>query len=169
MCPDCQFDGGGERPTQRILTCGPVRRTMMLAVQRWTADWLTGGISMSRRSTRELLARPIDRRRLLQSGSALGLSAASGLGLSTARYALAQDVTTLKFYHDKAPWQDFFVEQGNLAEAAIGVNWEVTPYSDTTSYQAAVLAALPTDETPDFFTWWSGYRIEDLYAQGVLQ
>jgi multiple sugar transport system substrate-binding protein len=58
---------------------------------------------------------------------------------------------------------------GDLAEAAIGINWEVTPYSDTTSYQAAVLAALPTGETPDFFTWWSGYRIEDLYDQGVLE
>jgi ABC-type glycerol-3-phosphate transport system substrate-binding protein len=124
---------------------------------------------MSRRSTHELLAHPIDRRRLLQGGSALGISAASGLGLSSTRRAHAQDVTTLNFYHDKDPWQDFFIEQGNLAEAAIGVNWEVTPYSDTTSYQAAVLAALPTDETPDFFTWWSGYRIEDLYTQGVLQ
>ena len=75
----------------------------------------------------------------------------------------------LSFYHDKAPWQDFYVEQGKLAEKAIGVNWDVTPYSDTTSYQAAVLAALPTSDTPDFFTWWSGYRMEDLYKQDVLE
>jgi hypothetical protein len=122
---------------------------------------------MSHRQVHDLFGRSIDRRRLLQGGAALGVAAASGLKLSP-NYTLAQDVTTLKFYHDKAGWQDYFVEQGNLAEAAIGVNWEPSPYADTTSYQAAVLAALPTGETPDFFTWWSGYRIEDLYNQDVL-
>ena len=30
---------------------------------------------------------------------------------SPAAGVAAQDVTTLKFYHDKAPWQDFFVER----------------------------------------------------------
>src|SRR5687767_7048019 len=119
-CPDCQFDGGGERPTERILS-GPVRRTMMLAVHRWTADWLTGGNSMSRRTSRDLFTRSLDRRLLMQGSTALGLSAASGLGFSPTRHALAQDVTTLKFSHDKPPWQDFFVEQGNLAESAIGI------------------------------------------------
>lgn len=109
----------------------------------------------------------MNRRRLLQGGAALGLGATSlGAGLHRAS---AQDVAKLSLYHDKAPWQDFFVEMGNLAETSIGVNWESTPYADTTSYQAAVLAALPTNDTPDFFTWWSGYRIEDLYKQGVLE
>jgi multiple sugar transport system substrate-binding protein len=124
---------------------------------------------MSDRLSRDLFGRSIDRRRLLQGSAALGLSAAAGLQLPFAQQAFAQDVTTLKFSHDKAGWQNFFVEQGKLAEAAIGVNWDVTPYADTTSYQAAVLAALPTGDTPDMFTWWSGYRIEDLYNQGVLQ
>jgi multiple sugar transport system substrate-binding protein len=110
----------------------------------------------------------MNRRRLLQGGAALGVAAASGLSLPSAQRTFAQDVTTLKFYHDKAGWQPIFEKQGDLAEAAIGVNWEPSPYADTTSYQAAVLAALPTGETPDFFTWWSGYRIEDLYNQGVL-
>jgi multiple sugar transport system substrate-binding protein len=78
-------------------------------------------------------------------------------------------VTTLKFYHDKTPWQEFFKQMGDMAQQAIGVNWDPTPYSDTTSYQAAVLPSLPTSDAPDFFTWWSGYRIEDLYDQGVLE
>ncbi|MFL5762192.1 MAG: ABC transporter substrate-binding protein [Thermomicrobiales bacterium] len=124
---------------------------------------------MSDRQSPDRFGRSINRRRLLQGSAALGVGAASGLSLLSASDALAQDVTKLKFSHDKANWQDFFVEQGKLAEAAIGVNWDVTPYSDTTSYQAAVLAALPTSDTPDLFTWWSGYRIEDLYNQGVLQ
>lgn len=120
------------------------------------------------RSLRHLSTRATSRRRLLQSGAGLGLAAAGAATLGRSGLVSAQDATTLKFMHDKAPWQDFFVAQGDLAEAAIGVNWEATPYSDTTSYQAAVLASLPTGDTPDFFTWWSGYRIEDLYAQGVL-
>ncbi len=124
---------------------------------------------MSHRLLNDVSSRSINRRRLLQGGAALGLASATGLRFAGGPQALAQDVTTLKFSHDKAGWQDFFVEQGKLAEAAIGVNWDATPYADTTSYQAAVLAALPTGDTPDMFTWWSGYRIEDLYSQGVLQ
>lgn len=122
---------------------------------------------MSRRSTCDLFSRPIDRRRMLQGSAALGIGAAT-FG-SRLHRASAQDVETLRFYHDKAPWQDFFVEQGNLAQQAINVNWEATAYADTTSYQAAVLSSLPTKDTPDFFTWWSGYRIEDLFKQGVLE
>lgn len=123
---------------------------------------------MSFRSTSRLSQHAINRRRLLQGGAALGVAAASGLHLPSVGRVAAQDAVTLKFSHDKTPWQDFFVEQGDLAQQAIGVNWEVTPYADTTSYQAALLAALPTNDTPDFFTWWSGYRLENLYEQGVL-
>jgi len=106
---------------------------------------------------------------LMQGGAALSLSMAAPIALGHTIGDVAAQEATLKFYHDKSPWQDFFIAQGELAKAAIGVGWEPTAYSDTTSYQAAVLAALPTGETPDFFTWWSGYRIEDLYSQGVLE
>lgn len=88
------------------------------------------------------------------------------MGLGHLSNASAQ--TVLSFYHDKSPWQDFYVQLGDSAQEAIGINWEPTPYSDTTSYQAALLAALPTDQAPDMFTWWSGYRLEDLYTQGAL-
>jgi multiple sugar transport system substrate-binding protein len=120
----------------------------------------------SRSNQQSNLFRPT-RRRLLQGGAALGLASALP-AIGGIRGASAQDKTVLKFYHDKAPWQDFFKEMGDLAEKAIGINWDPTPYSDTTTYQAAVLPSLPTDDAPDFFTWWSGYRIEDLYSQGVL-
>jgi multiple sugar transport system substrate-binding protein len=115
----------------------------------------------------EIAATTASRRRLLQGAGAAGAAALMGrMVLNPANVSAA---TRLKFYHDKAPWQDFFKAQGDLAEKAIGINWDPTAYSDTTSYQAALLAALPTDQTPDFFTWWSGYRIENLYKQGVLE
>ena len=112
---------------------------------------------------------PASRRRLLQGSAALGLAAGLGpLGLG-AGGVLAQDDAVLSFFHDKANWQEYFVQMGDQAQEAISVNWEPTPYADTTSYQAAILPALPTDDPPDFFTWWSGYRIEDLYNSGVLE
>ncbi len=108
-----------------------------------------------------------DRRQLFKGAAAAGAgAAAASMGLGH-RSGVAAD-TTLSFYHDKSPWQDFFVQLGQSAEAAIGIGWEPTPYSDTTSYQAALLAALPTKQSPDMFTWWSGYRLEDLYKQGAL-
>lgn len=115
----------------------------------------------------EIVETTATRRRLLQGAGVVGLSALMGRMVLNADNVSAAD--NLKFYHDKTPWQDFFKAQGGLAEKAIGVNWDPTAYADTTSYQAALLAALPTDQTPDFFTWWSGYRIEDLYKQGVLE
>ncbi|MCC6674707.1 MAG: extracellular solute-binding protein [Thermomicrobiales bacterium] len=109
----------------------------------------------------------IDRRQLFKGTAAAGAGvAAASMGLGHLTDASAQ--TVLSFYHDKSPWQDYFVQLGNSAQEAIGITWEPTPYSDTTSYQAALLAALPTKQSPDMFTWWSGYRIEDLYKQGAL-
>ncbi len=43
-----------------------------------------------------------------------------------------------------------------------------TPYPDTSTYIAAVRAALPTDKAPDLFTWWSTYRMKDLIDQGLV-
>lgn len=112
----------------------------------------------------------MDRRSLLKGGAALGAAGiAGGAVLPGMSPAFAQDVTTLKFSHDKTPWDDFFKEVGDMAKDAIGVTWETSAFGDTTSYQAAVTGALPTKDTPDMFTWWSGYRIEDLYTQGVLE
>ena len=115
----------------------------------------------------DIAATTANRRRLLQGAGLAG--AAALMGRLTFDPASVSAADTLKFSHDKNNWQDFFKAQGDLAEKAIGVNWDPTPYADTTSYQAAVLAAVSTSQTPDFFTWWSGYRIEDLYNQGVLE
>ncbi|HET9661281.1 MAG TPA: twin-arginine translocation signal domain-containing protein, partial [Thermomicrobiales bacterium] len=124
-------------------------------------------MSFSNDSRSRLVTSRFDRRQLLKGTAAAGASVAvASMGLGHFSDASAQ--TVLSFYHDKSPWQDFFVQLGESAQEAIGIGWEPTPYSDTTSYQAALLAALPTDQAPDMFTWWSGYRLEDLYTQGAL-
>ncbi|HEY7031050.1 MAG TPA: extracellular solute-binding protein [Thermomicrobiales bacterium] len=124
--------------------------------------------SFDPRTVRHLTDARTSRRRLLQGGAALGLGAALPI-VSHSRGAGAQDVTKLKFSHDKSPWQQFFKDMGDLAQKEININWDVTPYSDTTSYQTALKGALPTSDTPDLFTWWSGYRLEELYTAGVLE
>jgi multiple sugar transport system substrate-binding protein len=117
-------------------------------------------MSFSRDPRSRIVSTRFDRRQLLKGTAMAGAgAAAASMGLGHLGSVTAQ--TELSFYHDKSPWQDFYVQLGESAQEAIGINWEPTPYSDTTSYQAALLAALPTDQAPDMFTWWSGYRLED--------
>src|SRR3954447_19993854 len=73
-------------------------------------------IPMTDRFSRDISGRLINRRHLMKGSAALGMAAAAGVGLAPSYQALAQDVVTLKFYHDKSPWQDFYVKQGDLAE-----------------------------------------------------
>ena len=93
----------------------------------------------------------------------IGLAAAAVALLATP--VLAQSVD---FYHDKANWQDAFVKVLDGAKAADGVEVKAVPYADTSTYQAAVRAALRTPSAPGVFTWWSGYRMKDLVDAGLV-
>jgi multiple sugar transport system substrate-binding protein len=117
------------------------------------------------------------RRSLVAGASALGLTAAiagcqrsafAAPGSLPVSDALKAQSAKLKLFHDKAPWQDFFVKMSDQATKEIDVGWEATPYSDTTSYQQVINSSLPTGSGPDLFTWWSGYRMEDMYKSGQL-
>jgi ABC-type glycerol-3-phosphate transport system substrate-binding protein len=112
------------------------------------------------------LTRPVSRRRVLAGGAGLAAAAALRPGFGLAAPALQGK--SLKFYNDKAPWEDFFKQMGKMAGDAIGVSFEPVEYSDTTTYQQTINSALPTNDVPDLFTWWSGYRMEDLVQQGVV-
>ena len=113
------------------------------------------------------------RRELVKRGLALGLSmpvvaAIVAGGPRASRARAAQEGTTLRFAHDKVPWDELYQEMGEMSAEAVGISLEITPYSDTTTYQQTILSSLPTDEAPDIFTWWSGFRMEDLYKSGNL-
>ena len=82
--------------------------------------------------------------------------------------AFGQDLILM---HDKGGnpnYQPFFEQLGQMAKDAVGVGFTPTPYPDTSTYIAAVRAALPTDKAPDLFTWWSTYRMKDLIDQGLV-
>lgn len=114
--------------------------------------------------------RRYSRRQIVKGGAALGLSipafgAAARFG-GIAGVA-AQDAT-VELFHDKSNWDEYYQQMGELSATAGGPALETVPYSDTTSYQQTILSALPTDDVPGVFTWWSGYRMEDLYREGRL-
>ncbi len=73
--------------------------------------------------------------------------------------------------HDKAgnpDYRPFYDQMGQMSKTATGVAFTQSGYPDTTAYQAAVRAALPTNKAPDLFTWWSTYRMKDLVDAGLV-
>ncbi len=92
----------------------------------------------------------------------IGLAAAGLAMLATSALAGPVDL-----YHDKANWQDAYTS--TLSDTGIdGVTVTAVPYGDTSTYQAAVRAALRTPSAPGVFAWWSGYRMKDLVDAGLV-
>jgi multiple sugar transport system substrate-binding protein len=79
----------------------------------------------------------------------------------------AMEAKMLELYHDKASWDPNFLTMGELSAADTGVGFVGVPFADTTNYQTTVRAALGTDSAPDLYTWWSGYRMEDIVKAGA--
>lgn len=119
----------------------------------------------------------LNRRTAIKGAAALGL-VTPGISRLVAHTAAApvshspflsrNQSTTLSFFHDKDTWQDYFIEMSDLATEQIDIGFEPTPYSDTTSYQQVVNSSIQSGDTPDLVTWWSGYRLENLYQSGGL-
>lgn len=128
---------------------------------------MTSSKHISSSTIEKLIAARADRRGLLKAGAAAGLSIPAATAFFSVATHAAQE-TTLTFLHDKDPWQDFFLEMSGLSSEAIGVGVEPVPYSDTTSYQQVINSSIQSGDTPDLFTWWFGYRLEDMYQSGGL-
>ena len=76
------------------------------------------------------------------------------------------EAVTLELFHDKATWVDNTDVMGQAAADATGVGFESVVNEDTTNYQATVRASLSSDRAPALFTWWSGFRMEDIVEAG---
>jgi multiple sugar transport system substrate-binding protein len=72
---------------------------------------------------------------------------------------------TVQLYHDKSGWQP----QWEAVAALDDVAWDITPYADVATYQAAVRGSLRSPAAPGLFTWWSGYRMADLVNAGLVE
>jgi ABC-type glycerol-3-phosphate transport system substrate-binding protein len=72
--------------------------------------------------------------------------------------------------HDKngSGYQPYFIKAGDELKAAVGIGLDPVGYPSTDVYTAAVRSALPTNSTPDLFTWWDGAWILDLQKSGLI-
>ena len=84
------------------------------------------------------------------------------LFLFITKISVAGDV---QLYHDKAGWQDWWIETFALDS---NNTYEITPFADTSSFQASVRQSLSADP-PGLFTWWAGYRMKDMVDSGLVE
>ena len=78
----------------------------------------------------------------------------------------AAEAVMLELFHDKPSWADNSDIMGQAAAETVSVGFVTVPNEDPTTFQATVRASLGGDQAPDLYTWWSGYRMEDIVAAG---
>lgn len=78
----------------------------------------------------------------------------------------AEEAVMLELYHDKPSWADNTDAMGQSAVDAVGTGFVTVRNEDPTTFQATIRASLSTDQAPDLYTWWSGYRMEDIVQAG---
>jgi ABC-type glycerol-3-phosphate transport system substrate-binding protein len=76
------------------------------------------------------------------------------------------EAVMLELFHDKPTWADNSDLMGEAAGEATNVGFVTVPEPDPTTFQATVRASLGGDQAPDLYTWWSGYRMEDIVEAG---
>ncbi len=100
------------------------------------------------------------------------LAALSTVGMTAAVTVAANPVagaaTTIGVYNDKANWTTDWNEMGAIAAKDIGVGFKAVPFADTSTYQATMMASLPSTKAPALFTWWSGAQLTPLAKAGLL-
>ncbi|MBP3961962.1 ABC transporter substrate-binding protein [Paenibacillus lignilyticus] len=82
----------------------------------------------------------------------------------------AEEANPIKaqFYYDFAPLTDYIKEINPIVQTSDNVTFEGVPYTDTTAYQTAVRIGFTTQEAPDLFKWWNGYKLKELADSGNL-
>ncbi len=73
--------------------------------------------------------------------------------------------------HDKGwlpSFQQNFTQQGVKAKEKTGIGIKVIPSNTTDLYIHQMKANLPTEQAPELFTWWAGFRVKDLVEQNLI-
>ena len=76
----------------------------------------------------------------------------------------------LIFINDNPPFEQQNLEMGEWIKDRIGIGFVPESYPDLTTYQTTLRQSLLSQNTaPDFFKWWSNYRLKPLYEEGLLE
>ena len=76
----------------------------------------------------------------------------------------------LVFINDNPPFEKQNAAMGAWIKARIGIGFVPESYPDLTTYQTTLRQSLLSPNTaPDFFKWWSNYRIKPLVDEGLLE
>lgn len=103
-----------------------------------------------------------------KSNSGSNASADTTNNTSNAAASDASKPIKAQFYYDFAPLTQFITDINPVVQASDNVTFEGFPYTDTTAYQTAVRIGFTTQEAPDLFKWWNGYKLKELADSGNL-
>jgi ABC-type glycerol-3-phosphate transport system substrate-binding protein len=81
----------------------------------------------------------------------------------------AAQAKMLTYINDMPPFAEIINKMGSLSAGEVGVGFQSESYPDLTNYQTTLRQSLQNPKTaPDFFKWWSGYRLKELVDQDLL-
>src|SRR5690625_2111684 len=104
-------------------------------------------------------------RRLLipvAAATALVLAACGGGGDAGA------DSNQVRFYHDKAQWEEQFGAVADLSLDSNDIELNDVGYADDAAYDSFIRSSFLTDERPDLFTWHTGGPLAELVAEDLI-
>lgn len=83
--------------------------------------------------------------------------------------APAAKTKMLVYINDNPPFEKQNAAMGEWIAGRIGVGFVPESYPDLTTYQTTLRQSLLSPKTaPDFFKWWSNYRLKPLVDEGLL-
>lgn len=84
----------------------------------------------------------------------------------------SEEKAELIVMHDKSgspSWGPLFDQMSDACEESIGISFTNTSFPATDIYMSQIRSSLVTNEAPNFFTWWSTYRMKELADKDVLE
>ena len=114
----------------------------------------------------------ITRKRLRLALLGIFLVLITGMMFAAGTEEVMEEKEDLVLMHDKSgspSWGPLFDAMSESARAATGIGFTNTAYPATDIYMSQIRSSLVTSEAPNFFTWWSTYRMKELADNDVLQ
>lgn len=98
-----------------------------------------------------------------------GVVFAGGGKEAAGRAPAGEKAKMLVYINDNPPFEKQNAAMGEWIADRVGVGFVPESYPDLTNYQTTLRQSLLSERTaPDFFKWWSNYRLKPLVDEGLL-